>query len=97
MDPFVLGAFFQDFEVLDVSKSPIPLLFRCLFEDSERHKSGERGHYRVVGKVKVLGDGFDRDDGMGLQVTEDILGIVPFYSRLVAFDKGVQGKNGRKA
>ena len=66
MDPFVLDAFFQDFEVLDVSKSPISLLFRCLFEDSERHESSERGHYRVVGKAKVLGDGFDRDDGMGL-------------------------------
>ena len=53
MDPFVLGAFFQDFEVLDVSKLPIPPLSRRLFEDSERHKSGERGHYRVVGKAKA--------------------------------------------
>ena len=58
MDPFVLDAFFQDFEVLDVSKSPIPLLFRCLFEDSERHKSGERGHYRVARKAKAESTGF---------------------------------------
>lgn len=53
MDPFVLDAFFQDFEVLDVSKSSIPLLFRCLFEDSERHESSEHGHHRVVGKAKA--------------------------------------------
>ena len=53
MDPFVLDAFFQDFEVLDVSKSPIPPLSRRLFEDSERHKSGERGHYRVARKAKA--------------------------------------------
>ena len=60
MDPFVLGAFFQDFEVLDVSKSPIPLLFRCLFEDSERHESGKRGHYRVARKAKAETAGFLR-------------------------------------
>ena len=58
MDPFVLGAFFQDFEVLDVSKSPSPLRFRHRLEDSERHESGERGHYRVVGKAKAESTGF---------------------------------------
>ena len=60
MDPFVLGVFFQDFEVLDVSKSPIPLLFRCLFEDSERHESSERGHHRVARKAKAETAGFLR-------------------------------------
>ena len=60
MDPFVLDAFFQDFEVLDISKSPIPLLFRCLFEDSERHESGKRGHHRVAGKAKAETAGFLR-------------------------------------
>ena len=58
MDPFVLDAFFQDFEVLDVSKSPIPLLFRRLLEDSERHESSERGHHRVARKAKAESTGF---------------------------------------
>ena len=58
MDPFVLDAFFQDCEVLDVSKSSIPSLSRRLFEDSERHESGERGHYRVARKAKAESTGF---------------------------------------